>query len=152
MHVSRRLTPSLKRRQLAVAAVEFALVLTLMVLLLCGLAVYWQILQAQQSVARATGDGARMLQELVQGSDPRFNMNQSQGKALIEQKVTLTVQHSLKGTGLPAVDQTNVNIRWRSNSALLEVSYPNTPVLGLFLIPSIGALTASSVIALEPSS
>lgn len=139
-------------RQQGVAAVEFALVVVLMLLLLTGLAVYWQIFQAQQSVARATGDGARMLQELAQGNDPAFNVLETQGRALIVQRVTATVRSSLAGTGLPASQATAVNVSWGNYSALLQVSYPHVPVLSMLQLPSLNALKSSSVVTLGYSS
>lgn len=145
--------PTLYRlRQCGVAAVEFALVLLLMLLLFSGLLVYWQVFQAQQSVARATGDGARMLQELAQGSDPAFNVLETQGQVLIKQRVTSTVRGSLAGAGLQAADQTSVDILWGNYSALLQVSYPHVPVLGMLPVPALNALKSSSVVTLGYSS
>ena len=138
--------------QRGVAAIEFALVLLLMLLLFSGLVVYWQVLQAQQSVARATGDGARMLQELMQGSDPAVNALQTQGRALIEQRVGATVRGSLAGAGLPDAHQTLVQVAWGQGEASLNVSYPHVPVLGALPVPGLNALTSSSVVGLGDGS
>ena len=47
-------------RQIGVAAIEFALIVTLLCLMLVGCLIYWRVLQAQQSVTRSAGDGARL--------------------------------------------------------------------------------------------
>lgn len=149
--IQRRLNPLQKwlRPQSGVAAVEFALVLLLMLLLFSGLVIYWQVFQAQQSIARATGDGARMLQELIQGRDPAFNVLQMQGRALIEQQVGVTVRGSLLGAGLPESLQTSVQISWGHASALLQVSYPQVPILGALPVLGLNELKSSSIVVLN---
>lgn len=110
--------------QFGVAAIEFALLLTLMTLLLGGVAVYWHALQVQQSLSRATGDGARMLQQLSQGENAEFNPMTSAGRLAIEQQVALTVKHSLKGTGLPLASNMTVTVGWGNGRATIQVVYP----------------------------
>ena len=58
--------------QIGVAAIEFALIVTLLCLMLVGCLIYWRVLQAQQSVTRSAGDGARLAR-----SGPCQNENRS---------------------------------------------------------------------------
>lgn len=82
----------LRSRQTGVAAVEFALVASIMLLLFMGIFVYWHALQAQQSVTRAAGDGARHVHSLV--FESRFkNIN-------FQEAAQTVVEHSLRQSGL----------------------------------------------------
>lgn len=54
------------RRQRGIAAVEFTLVaLFVMVPLFLGIFVFWEVLQTQQVITRATGDGARQVSRML---------------------------------------------------------------------------------------
>ena len=139
-----------------VAAIEFALLLVLMLTLLLGLFWSWHVLQTYQTVVRATGDGARYLQEAVFSSDADMNPAQTSGRLLIEQRVTKIVHQGLEAAGLQITPAVQVAVGWSSAAATLEVAYPNnlfaemgantTEILPSSL--SMGALRATSVVAL----
>ncbi|WP_284337384.1 TadE/TadG family type IV pilus assembly protein [Comamonas sp. NoAH] len=138
--------------QQGAAAVEFALVLTLLMLIFGGVLGFWHMLQAQQSVSRATGDGARMLQQLAQGEFENFNSSVGSGQASIQAMVAQTVLQSLKGAGLPASEKAQVQVIWGTRQVSLRVAYPYE----LFgsLLPRLGMpkhLQATSVVNLSPS-
>jgi len=101
--------------QRGVAAIEFALVLALLLMMLSGLFVYWLLLQTQQSVTRATGDGARVLQGL---------MNSGEEHAEIRQQVAMVVKRGIKDAGLANSADTDVEVLWAAGSATVKVSYP----------------------------
>lgn len=103
-----------------VAAIEFALLLVLLVMLLTGLFVYSILLQIQQSVTRATGDGARLLQHLSQKEFDQANLDQA---------VAMAVKRGIKDAGLADSVDIKVEINWSvAGQATLIVIYPN-PIL-----------------------
>lgn len=59
-----------KVKQRGMAAVEFALIAMLLIVILLGTLVYWRAFQAQQSLTRAAGDGARAVLGLVDANNP----------------------------------------------------------------------------------
>lgn len=66
-----RLSPS-RTQQTGLAAIEFALLGTfVMVPILLGIFVFWEVLQTQQVVSRATGDGARQVLRILQSPRER---------------------------------------------------------------------------------
>ncbi|CAB5685194.1 Flp pilus assembly protein TadG [Delftia tsuruhatensis] len=118
-------------RQRGVAAVEFALIAGIMVMLLMGMFVYWRVLQAQQSLARATGDGARMVQQLVYGGMAGFNPTRPAEQANILQATIDVVNQSLAASGMPpGTAPTQIQIDWSTSQATLSVVYMLPPVLG----------------------
>lgn len=61
-----------RTRQTGLAAIEFALVGALiMIPVMLGIFVFWEVLQTQQVVTRATGDGARLVLRTLQGPRER---------------------------------------------------------------------------------
>lgn len=123
------------RPQRGVAALEFALIATLMLAMLMGLFVFWRALQAQQSLARATGDGARMVQHLVYGGLAGFNPARPAERASILQAVTDVVHQSIAASGLPpGTAPAQVQIDWGASQATLTVVYLLPPVLGQGLV------------------
>lgn len=102
--------------QRGVAAIEFALVLALLLLMLSGLLVYWSLLQTQQSITRATGDGARVLQGLV---------NSGAACGEIEHQVEMVVQRGIKDAELANSADTEVDVEWDAKRATVKVSYPH---------------------------
>ena len=61
-----------RTRQTGLAAIEFAFVGALIMLpVLLGIFVFWEVLQTQQVVTRATGDGARQVLRTLQGPRER---------------------------------------------------------------------------------
>lgn len=110
---------------------EFALIAGIMVMLLMGMFVYWRVLQAQQSLARATGDGARMVQQLVYGGMAGFNPTRPAEQANILQATIDVVNQSLAASGMPpGTAPTQIQIDWSTSQATLSVVYMLPPVLG----------------------
>lgn len=147
------------RPQRGVAAMEFALIATIMLVMLMGLFVYWRALQAQQSLARATGDGARLVQHLAYGGLAGFNPTRPAERASILQATLDVVNQSLAASGLPpGTGPTQVQIDWGASQATLTVVYLLPPVLGQGLSAGGQALgeptrlQARSVIQLAPAS
>lgn len=62
------ISPILKQR--GIASVEFALIAMILIIMLLGMLVYWRAFQAQQSLTRAAGDGARAILGLVDANNP----------------------------------------------------------------------------------
>lgn len=135
-----------RSRQTGVAALEFALIASLSVLMLTGMLVYWHALQTQQSVTRAAGDGARMVQHLVHSGQAGFGPSKPSDQANVLQAATVVVQQSLAASGLPiATSPVQVQIHWSSEQAVLQVAYPLPPLLG-------GGMRQGSLSLTEPSS
>lgn len=130
-----------RNRQQGLAAIEFALIGSLMVVMLLGSLVYWRSFQAQQSLTRAAGDGARAALSLIaSGVTPCHPTAETAtaNKALIQQRVEDTVSSSLRQSGMPGeVDaQLSIhNFQWGScpaggeSSASFELTYILTPLL-----------------------
>jgi len=139
------------RRQRGVAAVEFALIAGVMVMLLMGMFVYWRVLQAQQSLARATGDGARMVQHLAFGGMAGYNPAKPAERANILQATSDVVNQSLAASGIPAgTAPTQIQIDWGTSQATLSVVYMLPPVLGQGL--QVGSQTLGEPTRLESRS
>lgn len=113
------------RSQQGIAAVEFALLFGLIFLMLAGAFTYWRLLQTQQILARATGEGSRMLQELVLMGQANLDFRTPQGVANIQNQVQLVVLQSLQVSGLAAAQQSAVTFRWTPQKVQLQVSYPS---------------------------
>ncbi|WP_373801106.1 TadE/TadG family type IV pilus assembly protein [Delftia acidovorans] len=145
------LAAGLRRRQRGVAAVEFALIAGVMVMLLMGMFVYWRVLQAQQSLARATGDGARMVQHLAFGGMAGYNPAKPAERANILQATSDVVNQSLAASGIPAgTAPTQIQINWGTSQATLSVVYMLPPVLGQGL--QVGSQTLGEPTRLESRS
>ena len=131
--------------QRGVAAVEFALLLALMLLMLSGVWALWGVMQAQQSVVRATGDGARALQQLVWKKGPAQLPS-------FQPQVRWVVQQSLEGGGLPAPDRVEVKLLPIGTAAVLEVTYPYEFFDGVLAnLAPLKTLRATSVVSVKPS-
>jgi hypothetical protein len=146
-------------RQSGTAAVEFALIGSIMLLVLFGSLMYWRIVQAQQSVARATGDGARLIQHLVHGGLPGFNPARPSEQASILQAATGVVNQSLASSGIPpSFSPPQVQITWTSTDATLQVVYLLPPLLdnglqlGSLHLAEPTRLQVQSLVKLPPSS
>lgn len=118
-----------RKKQSGVAAIEFALIATLMILMLLGMFVYWRALQAQQSVARATGDGARLVQNLIYGALPGYEIT---APDTIKAAATEVVKQSLQNSGIPGNPEqdTTVTLTVGTNEARLNVTYRLPPLFG----------------------
>lgn len=131
-----------------VAAIEFALVMLLLLVILSGLFVYGLLLQTQQSVVRATGDGARLLQEIA---TPVKLQNPSQ-RALVVQDVRSFVRRGIREAGLANSATTSVDVVWGTGQATLNVTYPNPVGDGLWSgLKVLDRLDAQAVVALQAS-
>ncbi|RMX06319.1 pilus assembly protein [Corticibacter populi] len=122
--MTRNAAPSNRRppRQRGVAAIEFAFIAALMALMLLGLLVYWRVLQAQQSVTRAAGDGARIVQNLIYGALPGHDITVP---ASIQAAADDVVKRSLQHSGIPGnpLQDTTVTLTVGTDEARLNVSY-----------------------------
>lgn len=113
------------RHQAGVAAIEFALIAALMILMLLGISIYWRVLQAQQSVTRSAGDGARLMQSLIYGSLSDYDITKQAGINNITEAASKIVKSSLQGSGIPGNPQqdTTVTMTTDANGALLNITY-----------------------------
>ena len=127
-----RLSLRQPRLQSGVAAIEFALIAALMALMLLGIFVYWRALQAQQSVTRAAGDGARIVQSLIYGNLPGYDIRLSTGTDKLRLAAADVVKQSLKDSGVPGDTQLNTTVALTTDSkqAQLTVSYLLPPLFG----------------------
>lgn len=123
-------------RQRGTAAIELALIATLMVVLLLGLLVWWRYFQASQILARAAGDGARAAHTLViTGTVPCVVANAQANKAAIETRVESVIRDQLAYGGLAASGFTISDPSWACSSTGAErfsfnVSYRLPALLG----------------------
>jgi len=90
--------------QRGIAALEFALLALLVMLpLFLGISVFWEVLQTQQVVARATGDGARQVSRLLSrppqpkadGSLPNEAERLASAAARAQEAIRLTLRSHL---------------------------------------------------------
>ncbi|WP_157667533.1 TadE/TadG family type IV pilus assembly protein [Comamonas serinivorans] len=131
-----------QRAQRGLAAIEFALIAIVMVVMLLGGLVYWRAFQAQQSLTRAAGDGARAAHTLIAAGITHCHptpTTAAANKAAIQQRVTQTVSRSLQQSAMPGdvLQQLTVGaLQWGScpsggeSSARFELTYTLTPLLG----------------------
>lgn len=119
-------------RQIGVAAIEFALIVTLLCLMLVGCLIYWRVLQAQQSVTRSAGDGARLVQSLIYGTLPGYDITKQAEAESIKAAASEVVKKSLQGSGLPGNPQQDSNVTFTSsaNQMRLHVTYRLPPLFG----------------------
>lgn len=153
--------PARINHQSGVAAIEFALVFSLLILVLYSIATFGAALYTQQVVTRAAEDGARAI-SLLPPSDPLvdddariqgviFNsLNTSViaptvSRSWIEQKVKVRItKQPGSATGIPPAQATiDVNFPYDSVSKLL----PSLPLIG----SSPEKLTSRAIAALQSS-
>lgn len=125
--------------QKGTAAVEFALIAIIMIVMLMGILVSWRAFQAQQSLTRAAGDGARAILGVIAlgTSDPCHPTKAIANQTLIQQRVEQTISQSLQRSAMPGnvVQQLSVGtIQWQgcpaSGVATFELHYQLPPLLG----------------------
>lgn len=145
-------------KQQGVAAVEFALIATLMVVMLSGLFVFWRAYQAQQSLTRAAGDGARMAHSLIAAGKyyPCGVAEAVSNQQYIFAAIQSLVQTSLELSAMPGQVASNLHIEapsWSCSTGQFsfQVRYTLPPLLGesrLVLEPA--QLTEKSVVHFAP--
>lgn len=144
--------------QQGVAAIEFALIATVMVVMLMGLFVFWRAFQAQQSLTRATGDGARMAHSLIAaGKYYPCGVNEAlANQQFILEQIENMMQTSLSISEMPGDVKTQLHIAshaWSCSDGQFsfEVIYALPPILGeskLMLEPT--RLTEKSIVQFAP--
>lgn len=144
--------------QQGVAAIEFALIATVMVVMLVGLFVFWRAFQAQQSLTRATGDGARMAHSLIAAGKyyPCGVTEALANQQYILAAIQSLVQTSLELSDMPGQVSSNLHIEapsWSCSTGQFsfQVRYTLPPLMGestLVLEPA--QLTEKSVVHFAP--
>jgi hypothetical protein len=132
MAAPHRLRPAAPRHQRGVAAIEFALVLLLLLTMVYGMVMLGSLLYAQQAVSRAAGDGARAA--LAQANPLAVNATQ----------VRDTVVRSLSTSELPPLGGQTIDARlgWLQANVSIEVT-TQAPGAG-------AALTSAQVVVRFP--
>lgn len=104
--------PQGKAQQTGVAAVEFALVAVVMLSLLLGLSIYWRAYQAQQSLTRAAGDGARLVHSLLTSGKhyPCHVPDALSNQQYIQAQVLSIMSESLAQSGMPQTPSTPLRL------------------------------------------
>lgn len=122
-----------QQRQAGIASIEFALIAAVMALMLLGIFMYWRALQAQQSVTRAAGDGARVVQNLLYGTLPGYDIRQPAGSSNLRQAANDVVKKSLQDSGIPGDPQTDATVIVSTNNvqAQLTVTYQLPPLFAV---------------------
>ena len=144
---------TIARHQTGLAAIEFALIGSIMALMLLGIFVYWRALQAQQSVTRAAGDGARLVQNLIYGTQPGYDVRLATGIDKLRLAAIDVVKQSLQDSGMPGdvIQNTSVALIANNKQAQLTVTYHLPPLFsasaGSASITEPKALHSTAVIA-----
>ena len=125
--------------QRGIAALEFALLaLFVMLPVFLGLFVFWEVLQTQQVVTRATGDGARQISRLLNvprlpksnGSLPTEEEFRASAAALATDSVRASLRSHL-GQGSALDSRVTVALTpSAANHWTLDVSYARPALLG----------------------
>ncbi|WP_027017256.1 TadE/TadG family type IV pilus assembly protein [Comamonas composti] len=119
--------PLARKRQAGVAAVEFALIAVVMLSLFAGLSIYWDVLQTQQVLSRATGDGARQAHRLLTSG----GMNTSEIESVVGRTVCdsldsyLPLQSCAQDVKVSLTEEAG-----RPRERKLTVEYQRPPMLG----------------------
>lgn len=127
MTVLRRLSP--RPHQRGAAAIEFALIATIMVVLLLGLLVFWHAFQAQQTLNRAAGDGARHALALVTNTAaPCTGSNTASNRATVQATVQAIIRRQLRQSGMDDSQFAMLNPKWACPASTM----PASPGIGTF--------------------
>lgn len=127
-------------QQRGVAAVEFALIASLMIALLLGLFVFWRAFQVQQSLNRAAGDGARGVLSLITNGSVQpcaAGPNAQLHRTSAENTARMFIEQNLAQSGLIAEKFTLSSPEWKcidspssESSFSFDVTYDLPPLLG----------------------
>ena len=99
--------------QRGVAAIEFALIASLMIVMLLGMFIWWNYFQTSQILNRAAGDGARLAHSLVLSkTDPCMAGSAAEHQTLIQNQVTTVMRAQLKHAGLAESRLTLSDFQW----------------------------------------
>lgn len=133
------LLPRPKHMQRGIAALEFALLaLFVMMPIFLGVFVFWEVLQTQQVVTRATGDGARQVSRLLNvpripksnGSLPSEEEFQASAAAVATDSVRASMRSHL-GQGSALDSRITVALtQFNTNHWTLDVAYARPALLG----------------------
>ena len=138
--------------QRGIAAVEFALIATLLMVMLLGILVYWRAFQAQQSLTRAAGDGARAVLGLIDAHNPCISAPElaATHRENIRHGLEQTVRRTLEQSSMPGLVSQRLTIGaldWSAacpsngstSSVIFHLSY-QLPSLLITTIPIISEL------------
>ncbi|THJ34575.1 pilus assembly protein [Lampropedia aestuarii] len=123
--------------QQGLAAIEFALIATVMLVMLMGLFVFWRAFQAQQSLTRAVGDGARMAHSLIAAGKyyPCGVTEAPTNQQYILSAIQSLVQTSLELSDMPGQVSSNLHFdppSWSCSTGQFsfQVRYTLPPLMG----------------------
>lgn len=140
-----------KNRQRGMASIEFALIAMFMVVLLMGLFVYWRAFQAQQSLTRATGDGARMVLSLI-NTGTRYpcapHANAANNQSFITDRLTEVVKQSLKQSGMPGAVDSDLTVKNFALNCTQGTNHGSVSFTVEYQLPSL--LGNSTILSTEP--
>ena len=145
-----------------VAAVEFALIAFIMVVVLLGMLAWWHFFQAHQIVTRSLGDGARLAHSMLEvgrrSACPEGGPNVVQDRVQIDEAVNRAVSLAVEASELealalkpvqPQVSEQPVQLHWQCTASLgtlsLSVAYE------LALLGGNSALVAAPLLLTEHS-
>ncbi|MEJ6654955.1 MAG: pilus assembly protein [Pseudomonas sp.] len=155
----------LNHRQQGAVAIETAIILPIMVIILIGLFVFWQALQAQQVLTRATGDAARAAHGLIvngtvpcpadgyTGADASRTLIRSQIEALVYSSLAIHMPGGRRAEieELAEISEFEWTCGKNEGQVTWQVSYQMPLLLGPGLVALIGfdeikELTESSTV------
>lgn len=131
--------PPSRHLQRGIAALEFALLaLFVMLPMLLGMAAFWDVLQTQQVLTRATGDGARQISRMLNrprlplpdGSRPSDAHMLERATALAHDSIRANLHHYL---GADKAVDSRLSVALQPSSAghwTLEAAYARPLLLG----------------------
>lgn len=148
-------------KQRGIAAVEFALIAMLLIVMLLGILVYWRAFQAQQSLTRAAGDGARAVLGLVDAHNPCVSAPSLAAihRENIRRGLEQTVQRTLELSSMPGPVSQRLTIGaldWSAacpssgstSTVIFHLNYQLPSLLGTnnAIIGELGQLSEKSVV------
>jgi Flp pilus assembly protein TadG len=130
------------RCQRGVAAIEFAFVLSGLLLLFYGIATFGAVFYAQQAVARAAEDGVRAVAALPNGTAP----DETRIRAVVYDSLAQSLVVPLASSRTPAlrrawiVDHVQVSVATSGTDVTVTVAhrYSQNPVVPALAMPGVG--------------